>query len=552
MMRHLRPLIALCTSLPVCSVFAAIPPDAGRQIHEIETTPLSIPAPQTLDLTLPDSAEGELASGGPTLQVRDFRISGSQAIATSELLPLLDDLKGRNLSLADLQRAARRLSDYYRQHGYPLARAYLPAQEIDQGIVEIAVLEGRYGQVNLQNSSRVSDRVLSAPLAPLESGSAVEGKELERSLLLLQDTPGVEVKSTLRPGTSVGTSDLIVETAPAPLISGSIDADNYGNRYMGQNRLGLTLNLNSPLGLGDLLSLRGMRSDEGQDYHRASYQLPVGPYGTQLGAAYSEMDYELSKDFDELDAHGKARISTAFVLQPLIRSRAFNLYGQLQFEDKFLEDDIDLFSSRSDKRLRNWSATLSGNGQDSFNGGAVSSFALTYTHGDLNIGSGDVEQLDAATTRTQGTFNKWNLAILRLQRLTDRLSLYAQVQGQLSDGNLDSAEKFWLGGPYGVRAYPQGEATGDQGWLANVELRYALTPAWQLSTFIDHGHIRLNEDTWDDGENHRRLSGAGVGVNWSDHGWRVNAVSAWKLGSERTESDVNRTPRVWVQVVRYF
>ncbi|MFD2837958.1 hypothetical protein ACFS3C_19440 [Azotobacter vinelandii] len=103
-----------------------------------------------------------------------------------------------------------------------------------------------------------------------------------------------------------------------------------------------------------------------------------------------------------------------------------------------------------------------------------------------------------------------------------------------------------------MRAYPQGEATGDQGWLANIELRYALTPAWQFSTFIDHGEVHLNEDTWDAGDNHRRLSGAGVGVGWNDHGWRISVVSAWKLGSERTESDVNRTPRLWAQLVRYF
>ncbi|MFC0708151.1 ShlB/FhaC/HecB family hemolysin secretion/activation protein [Azorhizophilus paspali] len=91
--------------------------------------------------------------------------------------------------------------------------------------------------------------------------------------------------------------------------------------------------------------------------------------------------------------------------------------------------------------------------------------------------------MDAATARTQGSFNKWNPAILRLQRLTEGLSFYIHLQAQLSDGNLDSAEKFWLGGPYGVHAYPQGEATGDHGWLANIELRYALTPAWQFSTF---------------------------------------------------------------------
>lgn len=91
---------------------------------------------------------------------------------------------------------------------------------------------------------------------------------------------------------------------------------------------------------------------------------------------------------------------------------------------------------------------------------------------------------------------KINPSVVRLQRLTDRISLYGQVQGQWSDGNLDSSEKISLGGAYGVRAYPEGEAQGDQGYVANVELRYALTEIAQLFTFVDHGEVLLNKDTW--------------------------------------------------------
>ena len=141
---------------------------------------------------------------------------------------------------------------------------------------------------------------------------------------------------------------------------------------------------------------------------------------------------------------------------------------------------------------------------------------------------------------------------MRLQRLSDRFSLYTQLQGQWADGNLDSSEKISLGGAYGVRAYPQGEASGDQGWLANLELRYALTDAWQLSTFVDHGEVRLNKDAWSNGENHRSLSAAGVGARWAAYGWQVNAVAAWKLGNDDPQSDVDRSPRVWAQVVRFF
>lgn len=530
---------------------AAIIPDAGQVQQSIEQAPLQLPERQRLELNLPDAPVDPAAESGPRLLVKGFAFDGNHALTSPELLELLTDLPERELTIGQLQAAANRITRVYRERGYPLARAYLPAQEIDGGRVRIAVLEGRYGQVQINDQAGLSGSAL-APLAALQAGDAVQGKPLERSLLLLQDTPGVEVKSTLRPGSSTGTSDLLVNIERTPLLSGSIDADNYGNRFTGQYRLGGTLNLNSPLGLGDRLTLRAMGSDEEQNYGRIAYQLPVGPWSTQLGVAYSDMDYQLAKDFEDLDAHGNARIASVFALQPLVRSRDFNLYVQAQFDDKRLQDDIDLFDQRSEKRSRVVILTFNGNSRDTLLGGGVNSFALAWSQGSLNLDDTTAQRIDDLTAGTAGRFHKLNPSLVRLQRLTERFSLYTQLQGQWADGNLDSSEKLYLGGAYGVRAYPQGEASGDQGWLANLELRYVLTDTWQLSTFVDHGEVRLNKDTWASSENHRSLSGAGLGARWAAHGWQVSAVTAWKLGSEDPQSDVDRSPRVWAQVVRFF
>lgn len=550
-MRFVLLLIGGAASLLSLSVMAATLPDAGQSQQNIDQRPLQLPGKQRLELNLPDAPSTEAKAGGPSLQVKGFTLQGNSAIASEELLALLADLQGRTVSLGELQVGANRITQRYRERGYPLARAYLPAQEIDGGVVQIAVMEGRYGEVGLNNSSRVSDAAL-APINALKSGDAVRSAPLERSLLLLSDTPGVEVKSTLKPGASVGATDLLVDVQPGPLLSGSIDADNYGNRFTGEYRLGGTLNVNSPLGLGDRLSVRAMGSDEDQQYGRIAYQLPIGPWSTQVGVAYSDMDYELAKNFDELKAHGNARITSLFASQPLVRSRDFSLYAQLQFDDKRLKDDIDLFDSKSDKRSRVVIATLNGNSRDDLFGGGVNSFALAWSQGSLNIDGALNQAIDDLTAGTQGRFHKLNPSLVRLQRLTDRFSLYTQLQGQWADGNLDSSEKISLGGAYGVRAYPQGEASGDQGWLANLELRYALTDAWQLSTFADHGQVRLNKDTWSNGENHRSLSAAGVGARWATHDWQVNAVAAWKIGNDDPQSDVDRSPRLWAQVVRFF
>ncbi|MGE8504958.1 MAG: ShlB/FhaC/HecB family hemolysin secretion/activation protein [Pseudomonas sp.] len=544
-------LAGLAASLMTLSATGATAPDAGQAQQGIDQAPLQLPDRQRLEINLPDAPADPAAEAGSRLQVNGFVLDGNQALPSAELLAQLDDLIGRELTVGQLQGAANRITRLYRERGYPLARAYLPAQEIEGGMVKIAVLEGRFGQVQVNDQAGLRGSAL-APLTPLQAGDAVQGKPLERSLLLLQDTPGIEVKSTLRPGASTGTADLLVDVQSAPLISGAVDADNYGNRFVGEYRLGGTLNLNNPLGLGDRLTLRAMGSEEDQRYGRIAYQLPLGPWATQVGVAYSDMDYQLGKDFEDLDAHGNARITSVFALQPLVRSRDFSLYGQLQFDDKRLKDDIDLFEQKSDKHARVTILSLTGNSRDMLLGGGVNSFALAWSQGSLNIDGASAQRADDLTAGTAGQFHKLNPSLVRLQRLSERFSLYTQLQGQWADGNLDSSEKLYLGGAYGVRAYPQGEASGDQGWLANVELRYALNEAWQLSTFVDHGQVRLNKDTWADEDNHRSLSSAGVGARWAAYGWQISAVAAWRLGNADAESDVARTPRVWAQVVRAF
>lgn len=550
-MRSTPVLAGLAASLISLSVSAATAPDAGQVQQGLDQQPLQLSPRQSLPLNLPDAPADPAADAGPRLQVNGFTLEGNSALGSEELLGLLADLPGKELSVGQLQAAANRLTRRYREQGYPLARAYLPAQEIEVGVVKIAVLEGRYGEIKVDNPVGLGGSAL-APLSALKAGDAVQGQPLERSLLLLQDTPGVEVKSTLRPGASTGTTDLLVGLQQAPLVTGSVDMDNYGNRFVGQYRLGGTLNLNNPLNLGDRLSLRAMGSDQDQHYGRVAYQLPLGPWATQFGVAYSDMDYELGKDFEDLRAHGNARIASVYAIQPLVRSRDFSLFTQLQFDDKRLKDDIDLFDEKSDKHARVVTLTLNGNSRDDLLGGGVNSFALGWSQGSLTLDGAQAQRTDDATAGTRGRFHKLNPSLVRLQRLSDRFSLYTQLQGQWADGNLDSSEKLYLGGAYGVRAYPQGEASGDQGWLANVELRYALTEAWQLSTFVDHGEVRLNKDTWTSDDNHRSLSGAGFGALWAAHGWQVNAVAAWKLGNAEAESDVERTPRVWAQVVRAF
>lgn len=521
-------------------------PDAGQSLRDIESARpqlLPTPAPQ-LELTPPAAESPAAEDAGPRLLVTGFRFSGNSVFPQDTLARQLQALAGQELSLAELHAAAKGITRFYQQHGYLLAQAYLPPQDIEGGWVRIDIQEGRYDQVTLDNASAVRNEVLQAPLRAL-AGQLVERDALDSALLRLNDLPGVKVRSILRPGTQAGSSDLLVQALPGDRLSGSVELDNYGSKYTGEYRLGGNLNFNNPLALGDQLSLRAMGSDGRQQYQRLSYQLPVGPWLTRVGAAYSNMEYRLGRDFTDLEAHGNARIQSGFLSQPLWRGRNASVYAQLMYDDKRLKDDIDLTDSRSAKHVRLWTAMLSANGQDGWGGGGISQASLAYGYGRLGIDNPVARSNDRLTADTQGHFSKLSLSAVRLQRLSQRFSLYAQFNGQWTDRNLDSSEKISLGGPYAVRAYPAGDASGDQGWIGNLELRYAAWPGVETALFYDYGLTRANKRDWGGSNPVLSRAAAGLGLNWLRDSLRLNVSAAWRVGNDGGQD--TRNPAIWAQ-----
>ncbi|HID9396049.1 TPA: ShlB/FhaC/HecB family hemolysin secretion/activation protein [Serratia marcescens] len=550
--RFLFALPLLCI-IPSLSHAVTPLPNAGQALRDIETNRMSLPPPVEME-PLPQAPRSIATAGGNAirLKVSGFLITGNMNIAAEKILPLLQDLNGRLLTLNQLKEAAQRVTEYYRQQGYVLATAYLPRQEIVNGQVRITVVEGRYGAIKLSNRSHVRDGVLQRSLSGVQSGMAITGAQLERTLLLLNDLPGAEISSTLLPGKLPGTTDWQIAAAPAPWVDGALQVDNYGDAYTGEYRGTASLGINSPLRSGDRLDLRLLSSDRHQRYYRMSYQLPVGPWSTRAGAARSYMNYRLGKDFSELKAHGTATISTGFISQPLLRSRTLNINAQLQFDDKRLRDDIDLFESHSRKHTGLWTAELSVNAQDRLLGGGQSAASIAYGIGKLRIEDPSLRRWDSRTAKTEGQFSKLTLSALRLQNLNESFQLYGQLNAQWAPGNLDSSEKFSVGGPYSVRAYAPGSGNGDLGWQTTLELRYAFQPYWQLSTFVDQGQVRINRQPWTREKNTLFMSAAGAALAWGGSKHQVSLTTAWPLPSSTLSKDWDKSPRIWLQAARYF
>ncbi len=384
----------------------------------------------------------------------------------------------------------------------------------------------------------------------LKEGQALNSQELERGLLLLSDLPGLGVNATLQPGASVGSSDLDISISPQRPYTATLFADNYGSRYTGQLRGGSVVSLGNLANLGDSLNLQLITS-QALRYGRAAWQTPINNQGTQAGIAYSAMRYHLIKDYDSIDAHGSAINTTLYIVHPFIRSRRSNLNGQLAYDYKRLHDVITEADSNSAKHIHLLTLSLAGNWQDNLGGGGQSKADLALSGGELGM-DGSSYSLDQNSYQSAGHFAKLQLSTSRLQALCPKLQLYVKVNGQLTHKNLDSAEKMSLGGSQGVRAYPQGEALVDDGWLATAELRYQLVNSWQTSLFYDQATGKASHSPLaSDENNHKKLAGYGLGLRYARKMFDLNLTMAWRQ-RQRPETEPDRTPRIWLQTVVRF
>ena len=527
-------------------------PDSGEvnsTLRDHRLPPVTRPAPgaEVVPAPAPEASRDQTK-----VRITQIQISGEIPFNAASLQGILGKYVNQDLSLVDLTAATDALTVFLRKEGYPVATAILPAQEVKGGVVKLLVVMGKYGQFDVKNTSRLANGQVEGIISALKKEKFVEAKSLDRTLLALNDLAGVTVKATLKPGSNPGTSDLVVEVTDAKRESGSVAIDNYGSRFLGQTRTSYNFGLQNPFGMGDSLALGGIIAGSGLNDYRASYQTPIGSSGFRIGAGYTQTYYLLGDEYASLGAYGRVNAFNVFASYPLVRSRNYNLYARVGFDSKHLSDYQDSTSTDVFRQVSLVSAGVYGDRLDKSGGGGTS-FSLTVSGGNLNIDDADTQAIDDAYSKTAGSFNKANLALSRIKQISPRLQYYLSLQAQAASKNLNSSEKMSLGGAYGVRAYPQGEASGDEGLLFTGELRYLANANLQLIAFLDAGSVTLNKNPWDSAVNHRSLLGAGIGVAWSRaRDYSIRLDYAWKLGSEMAVSDTDKNGRFWFTGTKYF
>lgn len=550
-MRRFSRLLGLSLSaLSAAHAVAQTPPDAGALQQQIERE-RAIQMPKKIAPEKPIEPAAMKPAAGVVITVKQFRFAGNTLLTAEQLAPAVAEYLNRPLDFNQLQAAAAAVANAFREAGW-VVRAYLPAQDIQDGVVTIQVVEAVFGATRIEGEAKrmATDRILRGVDAQQAKGRPLNADVLDRALLLADDLPGVAVSGALRAGKGEGETDLVLKLADEALLMGDASLDNTGSRSTGRERFSANLNLNSPFSMGDLVTGNLIHS-KGSDYFRLGYSLPVGVSGLRVGVNASYLDYELvGSDFAALNAEGNSTSIGIEANYPLIRSRLKNLYLTLNVDRKSYENEA-LGATSSDYDIDNFSIGLNGNLFDNLGGGGANSASLMLVNGNIDLGALEIRENAAL----DGGFTKLRYSLSRQQVITDQFSLLASLAGQESGDDLDSSEKFYLGGAYGVRAYPTSEAGGASGNLINLELRWRLPQGVTLSGFYDHGRVRN-----DDGSPSYSLKGAGLAAAWqTDFGLNLKATWARRIGDnpnpaangDDQDGSLNKN-RIWLSASQSF
>lgn len=550
--------------------FASAVPDAGRllteesNILERQSLPNVIPKPiiSSAEVAIENKDDGE------KIFVKNFVFEGTKAAFTlDEMNQLIEDDLNQELSFGEIQNLVNRIRNAYVEKGYFLTSVSIPEQEVVNGSLVININEGsldpdtpyKIKGTNLRLKENLPIKYMSKAM-----NGRVTHSVLERGILNINDIPGISGTINLSPGSVPGSTQVELDVMEAPLVEGMISADNYGTRYTGEYRATAIVNVNNPSKLGDQVTLTKVLSFDGNlDMNLVGYNFPLGRSGLRSNFYYSKLDYQLGKELEtDPVSKGTADVYSGGFNYPVFNSSRRSVFLSGTYNSMDLHNE-NVGVVVSDRTAETQDVGLIFQNTDNIVNSGFTQLSLTQTFGDTDltkVAADFAADQGAGGAKTNGKFQKFNAQFFRIQEISDKLNLQILASAQKVDKNVDSSEDFSLGGPTAIRAYPSGEAAGDEGFRVSVDAQYNLISGSKfgdiiLSSFYDYGEIKQYKDTYDivmTSPNEYSLKGWGVALDFlTMNRFNLKVIWADAIGDNpgktlgNNSDGKNNSSRIW-------
>ncbi|WP_101495630.1 ShlB/FhaC/HecB family hemolysin secretion/activation protein [Thiopseudomonas denitrificans] len=434
---------------------------------------------QSLPGALPGPSVDSLPADGHCIDVQRIELLGVTRLVHSAQSRLLHSYQHQCLTAARLNLLLQDITHAYLERGYVTTRAYLPAQDLASGTLQVQVVEGH--TEGLDGADVLSPHELRM-LVPLNPGQPFNIRNLEQAVDQLGRLPSRQVQFDLQPGEAAGGSRVVARGERSKPWRAGLSRHNDGQRSTGEQQWSTWLSWDSPLGLADQLSVRGSKDAVSDRYrhsasHGLSYQLPYG---------WWTFNYHYNHSYYRTRTQGQG---FSFVLDGVSTTQALTAERVIH-RDSTSKTAVNIGIShlRSRNYLDNYLLDVSSQ--------RLTEYQLGFNHGRrvgsafVNVDLGWQRGSGALDAQRKGSpkggqpvarYNKYSLTASYLQPFQlagERFSFDSLLSAQRSEDVLYSPQRFSLGGLYSIRGYKDQSLTGDSGYYWRNQLRWNRPITW--------------------------------------------------------------------------
>jgi hemolysin activation/secretion protein len=473
---RIRPLAGLLIAITlVAQVFPAQAQPSTVQPGVVERERTEAPRPRApSDVSIPsmESPNAFRDAQATKFVLNRVTIEGNSVISDDVLMGPFNDLVGKEVTIGQVFAATEAITRIYDTAGYALSLAYVPVQDVENGALLIRVIEGFIGDVRINDGQSTRSARWDQYAAKLKASRPLKSVDLERYLLLISDLPGVKATSVFERmnGGEPGAMRLVM-TIDRKYIGAQLGLNNRGSKAIGPLRESAGIDINGVFGIDERLSLFGVAALEDKElaYAGGRLDIPLGSEGTGMSfevarsqtqpgtAALSALAYE---------ANGWT--GSAAITLSLIRSLRQNLYGSVGLLHKNLKSDI-LALDNSHDRLTALAVTADYDTRAL--GGTSRVVASLFVGLDMLDATQEGDPL-SSRAGASGEFTRLEVSASHLMSLSEQVSLFTELAGQVASGPLLVSEQCGYGGGYIGRAFDPFEVTGDHCVKGRAEFRY--------------------------------------------------------------------------------
>ncbi len=434
-----------------------------------------------------------------SFELKQVKCNSSEILTQEDIDAVTSAYIGRQVTVKELQEMAEKITDLYREKGYMTCGAVLPPQRIHEGVVEIRLIEGKTGEVNVTGNRHTKESYITGCLG-LKPGEIANVDKLNRDLRWFHGTNDMQLRVVMKPGTQKGTTDYEIMAFEPKNQSVTLYVDNDGYETSGRWREGLFYNMRSLTGNRDALRASFIRS-QGTKAWAFGYSFPVSKRGMRLDLNYASNKTEVTKgELKPLGVEGKSTSYSLTWRVPFHITEHSRHEAGLQYVHQTAKTELghgtDLVVPWVDDKIQRVipyvSFTHYGN-----------STVLYHKHSFVFAQRRDIDGVsDKASLYRLNFF--WQ------KRYKNGQFWQARMDGQLASGDyLASSDRFFIGGVNSVRGYEEGFIGGDKGLSAGIEYHIPLDKAKRFSVFPFFDWGTVGGDT---APEHRTLMSAGLGI----------------------------------------